>query len=629
MRREAPRGPGGNRLRWFLAFAALALVACGGDDEVTQLIVLVDTDYVVPDELSVVRAHIYDSGGTETQSHDFSLFAPGGGRLSVPFSFGIVPSASANGDHLTLVVEGHTASPGRLLVSRRAVTGFVKGETRLLPMFLARRCETEAATCAQGQTCSEVGCVNEEIPPEDLDLVIPGQELDASTLRPETGPPDARPDADARIDADARRDADADADAAPDADAGMCFAEVCNGEDDDCNGECDETFACCAGSSERCITECGSEGQLVCSATCERGAVCETQDESCNGVDDDCDMSIDEGFGCISGRSTACMTSCGSMGMSTCTADCMAGACTPPEEQCGNMDDDDCDMQVDEGCMVGCDATCPGANLIDVPGGRFTGMTGSGGSNGSCGGTGGSERIYTFTLDSESDVFITTHGSAVDTVLYVRQCSCTGTEVGCNDDADGLTTSTLQLTSLPGGTYTIFVDTKAPMSAMTSLDVYISTPGVAGDRCGRPTFVPAGATTISGESCGSSGDYTPTVNGSGADDCYLMTAGNANESVFYFYLPTARTISWSSCNGLTLFDNTVYVRDVCSTEGLANQRACNDDGCTGPSGCNRYRSEKDVMLPAGLYYLFADGYQTSLPMGCPSCGSFSLDVSGF
>ena len=74
--------------------------------------------------------------------------------------------------------------------------------------------------------------------------------------------------------------------------------ELCNELDDDCDGRVDEVFPvgseCFAGEGE-CSTaglfRCGQTGELICDAN-----VIEGGDEVCNGLDDDCDGSIDEAF---------------------------------------------------------------------------------------------------------------------------------------------------------------------------------------------------------------------------------------------------------------------------------------------------------------------------------------------
>ncbi|MBX3251709.1 MAG: DUF1592 domain-containing protein [Myxococcales bacterium] len=105
----------------------------------------------------------------------------------------------------------------------------------------------------------------------------------------------------------------------------------------------DPEAACAPGSRRACTTTCG-EGQQSCSSTGSWGS-CDAptpRAEECNGRDDDCDGTIDEGL------VRSCDGICG--GTQRCEAGGW-GACandTPPVEICNGMDDD-CDGRVDEG----------------------------------------------------------------------------------------------------------------------------------------------------------------------------------------------------------------------------------------------------------------------------------------
>ncbi|MCB9616653.1 MAG: hypothetical protein H6721_15960 [Sandaracinus sp.] len=138
-------------------------------------------------------------------------------------------------------------------------------------------------------------------------------------------------------------------------------AEACNGDDDDCDGRIDEIAgtSCETGQPGACAM-----GQLVCT---EAGAICSPDatpiDELCNGVDDDCDGETDEdlsglpcgpeggctptedGFDCVG----TCRT--GSTACDGTTLRC-DGAVGPvaPEDECTTDGDADCDGAVDEGC---------------------------------------------------------------------------------------------------------------------------------------------------------------------------------------------------------------------------------------------------------------------------------------
>jgi hypothetical protein len=196
-------------------------------------------------------------------------------------------------------------------------------------------------------------------------------------------------------------------------------------------------------------------------------------------------------------------------------------------------------------------------------------------------------------------------------------------ERACNDDADGLTTSTLQLSGLPAGTYNVVVDTKAAMSGTIPVDVYVTSTGPAGDRCGNPTFIAAGATSISGSTCGLGNDAQAAID----TDCDYSGSGYGPERIYYFYLPTARAVTFDGCTAGTDYDSTVYVRTVCTDPALAAQEGCNDDNCGTNYTCSDgYRSSLTTMLPAGLHYFFADGYDES-GWACP-CGNYQLDLTG-
>ncbi|MCA9540929.1 MAG: hypothetical protein KC620_18645, partial [Myxococcales bacterium] len=144
-------------------------------------------------------------------------------------------------------------------------------------------------------------------------------------------------------------------------------AEGCNGADDDCDGQVDEDFnlgapcegvgACGAG-----VFECARAGAMRCD-TDPGGTRSQVADEVCNGVDDDCDGALDEGHGV----GEACMGQCGPGatectpgGQLRCDTDAGGSASTPQAETC-NGRDDDCDGTVDEGFDLGVGCLAIGA----------------------------------------------------------------------------------------------------------------------------------------------------------------------------------------------------------------------------------------------------------------------------
>jgi hypothetical protein len=312
----------------------------------------------------------------------------------------------------------------------------------------------------------------------------------------------------------------------------------------------------------------------------------------------------------------SCTTVCGTTGTSLCTA--CRWVCTPPaDDDCDGIDDD-CSGTPDDACVCTAPAPCGGSTNVRAgaaTGGRFSGATsGVGLFSGSCADAGGPEALYHFTLDTVSDVFLTTHGSGFDTVLYVRGCGCGGAEVACNDDADGRTTSAISLTDLPPGTYGAFVDGKGSGGAGSYIfDVYITAPGEEGDRCGDPVYLTPGMFhyTSPDTTCNLTDDTRPiTVGG-----CSGPGVGVGEDLVLYFVVDAdGTTVSFDTCATTADFDTVIYIRSICNDGGVSSQRACNDDGAS--CSVDIY-SSLTVVLGRGVYYLVADAWGAE-------CGPFQL-----
>jgi Notch-like protein len=134
--------------------------------------------------------------------------------------------------------------------------------------------------------------------------------------------------------------------------------ELCNGLDDNCDGQVDEGCSCIDGDTQSCWS--GDpllEGIGACAAgtqTCNEQGVfgaCEDEvlptDEVCDGADNNCDDSVDEGFGqvtCGLGTCQVTVEEC----VNNVPIVCVPG--TPNAvELCDGLDDD-CDGTIDNGC---------------------------------------------------------------------------------------------------------------------------------------------------------------------------------------------------------------------------------------------------------------------------------------
>ncbi len=148
-----------------------------------------------------------------------------------------------------------------------------------------------------------------------------------------------------------------------DATAGPAGAEVCNGLDDDCDGQTDDGLdlgAACEAGLGVCravgVRVCDGAGAVVCSAVPGRAG-----SETCDGRDDDCDGEIDEGdpgggVDCPTGDLGACAT-----GVTHCRDGApVCDAVTTPEPEVCNGLDDDCNGEPDD------DPASPDGRLFEV-----------------------------------------------------------------------------------------------------------------------------------------------------------------------------------------------------------------------------------------------------------------------
>ena len=146
-------------------------------------------------------------------------------------------------------------------------------------------------------------------------------------------------------------------------DACVAGPERCNGMDDDCDLQIDEDFPTLGGACSAGAGQCARAGVLVCDGA-GTGVTCDAVPgtpvtETCNGADDDCDLATDEGFGVGTACDGADADQCAE-GMVACT---VAGTTTCSDNTGDNIEtcnavDDDCDTATDEGFNLG--AACDG-----------------------------------------------------------------------------------------------------------------------------------------------------------------------------------------------------------------------------------------------------------------------------
>jgi hypothetical protein len=214
----------------------------------------------------------------------------------------------------------------------RCAAGLCAGSAAIEPGLDAEVPEPDASR----RTDARVTAPDVDTPP---DARAPGPEVSVPASTPDAGGPDA---------------------AAP--------RERCNAADDDGDGETDEGYAvgapCVAGQGE-CLRAgvgvCTPEGEAQCGATLGTPGP-----EVCNLRDDDCDGLTDEG---LDGLPCEALEGVCAQGSSDCT-DAGEAVCVPllaPGDETCNGLDDDCDTRTDEDFTVGeaCDVDLP---TCSVPG---------------------------------------------------------------------------------------------------------------------------------------------------------------------------------------------------------------------------------------------------------------------
>jgi len=162
--------------------------------------------------------------------------------------------------------------------------------------------------------------------------------------------------------------------------------EACNGLDDDCDDAVDETFGDLFEPCSDGVGACERFGFIKCTDD-ETGTWCTAEaadpaDETCNGVDDDCDEAVDEDFANKGDVCTVGVGLCQNAGVMLCTPDGAGTACSVEpgdavDELCNGLDDD-CDDTVDEDFADKGDVCIVGAGLCQNAGVMLCTLDGAG-----------------------------------------------------------------------------------------------------------------------------------------------------------------------------------------------------------------------------------------------------------
>ncbi len=253
--------------------------------------------------------------------------------------------------------------------------------------------------------------------------------------------------------------------------------------------------------------------------------------------------------------------------------------------------------------------TCASPEPLDLSSGhaQVTGTT-AGADNtaaGSCNGWGQApDVVYSFSIASPRKLTARVTGSrGLDPVVYLRSaCGDAVTEIpsGCALAPAGSTTATLNVGSLPAGSYFLFVDGyDASAGGFTlTIDVAATPPVPANDTCASPEallFDANGHAQTQGDTSSAHDDDRATCGGIGGDVYFTFTTNETKKAAFRL------------SGGSGGFDPVLSIRSSCGPGSFSEL----PQGCAQAPTGSPDASLLFGRLPAGTYYLVVDGYNGS------------------
>jgi hypothetical protein len=369
---------------------ACALMACS-PEPATGVVVEFDTDLPVRAELDGLRVVVRSADGSNHFESTYNL-GRDQGELMLPRRLTIVPRDQGSST-FTVVADGMLNST--VVVSQRAILGFVKGRTLFLRIELLAVCRNK--TCDPDTTCIRGDCTDPRRNVSTLSNFTAGQPYGSLGMGGQGGSEsDAGPSTDAPLGGQDATPAGPDAPptdrilgaacgAAAECASGSCVDGVC------CDQACDGLCSACnlAGKVGRCSAvpdgmdprnacpddtqrSCGRDGMCDGKGACRKyGAGSECKAASCTGTTRTLAATCDGNGACVDGKTQPCMPYlCGTDGqcLDRCTGNeqcvspnlCNGNSCgkKPLGASCdvaGDCDSNICQQNV---C---CDMACSGA----------------------------------------------------------------------------------------------------------------------------------------------------------------------------------------------------------------------------------------------------------------------------